>query len=120
MLIIKVPFRYFEDEIFEIFLFFLLQLKLERAEWGTDLPSVETQLENQRQVHTSVEELSSSLREARSYEVGVYKCIPSPHIYVITESQVISYPLVCTVVGHLLTHWRVHLRGFSCDEDKPV
>ncbi|XP_071992635.1 microtubule-actin cross-linking factor 1 isoform X17 [Engystomops pustulosus] len=46
-----------------------MQLKLERAEWGTDLPSVETQLENQRQVHTSVEELSSSLREARSYEV---------------------------------------------------
>ncbi|XP_056412553.1 microtubule-actin cross-linking factor 1 isoform X4 [Hyla sarda] len=46
-----------------------MQLKLERAEWGTDLPSVETQLENQHQVHTSVEELSSSLREARSYEV---------------------------------------------------
>ncbi|XP_044142353.1 LOW QUALITY PROTEIN: microtubule-actin cross-linking factor 1-like [Bufo gargarizans] len=46
-----------------------MQLKLERAEWGNDLPSVETQLENQRQVHTSVEELSSSLREARSYEV---------------------------------------------------
>ncbi|XP_075709203.1 microtubule-actin cross-linking factor 1-like isoform X14 [Rhinoderma darwinii] len=46
-----------------------MQLKLERAEWGSDLPSVETQLENQRQVHTSVEELSSSLREARSYEV---------------------------------------------------
>ncbi|XP_066430096.1 microtubule-actin cross-linking factor 1 isoform X11 [Eleutherodactylus coqui] len=46
-----------------------MQLKLERAEWGSDLPSVETQLENQRQVQTSVEDLSSSLREARSYEV---------------------------------------------------
>ncbi|CAJ0964667.1 unnamed protein product, partial [Ranitomeya imitator] len=47
----------------------LMPLKLERAEWGSDLPSVESQLENQRQVHSSVEELSSSLREARSYEV---------------------------------------------------
>ncbi|XP_068124915.1 microtubule-actin cross-linking factor 1 isoform X5 [Hyperolius riggenbachi] len=46
-----------------------MQLKLERAEWGNDLPSVESQLETQRQVHASVEELASSLREARSYEV---------------------------------------------------
>ncbi|KAM4795882.1 microtubule-actin cross-linking factor 1 [Rhinophrynus dorsalis] len=46
-----------------------MQMKLELAEWGADLPSVQTQLENQRQVHTSVEELSSSLREARSYEI---------------------------------------------------
>ncbi|XP_077338187.1 microtubule-actin cross-linking factor 1 isoform X19 [Lithobates pipiens] len=46
-----------------------MQLKLERAEWGSDLPSVESQLEIQRQVHASVEELNSSLREARSYEV---------------------------------------------------
>ncbi|XP_072273876.1 microtubule-actin cross-linking factor 1 isoform X4 [Pyxicephalus adspersus] len=46
-----------------------MQLKLERAEWGSDLPSVESQLEIQRQVHTSVEELASSLREAKSYEV---------------------------------------------------
>ncbi|KAM8975105.1 microtubule-actin cross-linking factor 1 [Pelodytes ibericus] len=46
-----------------------MQMKLERAEWGSDLPSVEAQLENQRQVHNSVEELSTSLREARSYEV---------------------------------------------------
>ncbi|CAH2222208.1 microtubule-actin cross-linking factor 1 isoform X20 [Pelobates cultripes] len=46
-----------------------MQMKLERAEWGNDLPSVEAQLENQRQVHNSVEELALSLREARSYEV---------------------------------------------------
>ncbi|KAM4701985.1 microtubule-actin cross-linking factor 1 [Discoglossus pictus] len=46
-----------------------MQMKLERAEWGTDLPSVEAQLENQRLVHSSVEELTSSLKEARSYEI---------------------------------------------------
>ncbi|XP_075460611.1 microtubule-actin cross-linking factor 1 isoform X5 [Ascaphus truei] len=45
-----------------------MQMKLERAEWGSDLPTVETQLENQRQVHSSVEDLAASLREARSYE----------------------------------------------------
>ncbi|XP_054026388.1 microtubule-actin cross-linking factor 1 isoform X17 [Dryobates pubescens] len=45
-----------------------MQMRLERAEWGTDLPSVETQLETQRHVHSSVEELGSSVKEARMYE----------------------------------------------------
>uniref|UniRef100_A0A8D0G4W8 Microtubule actin crosslinking factor 1 n=1 Tax=Sphenodon punctatus TaxID=8508 RepID=A0A8D0G4W8_SPHPU len=45
-----------------------MQMKLERAEWGSDLPSVETQLETQRHIHTSVEELGSSVKEARMYE----------------------------------------------------
>ncbi|XP_071655127.1 microtubule-actin cross-linking factor 1 isoform X4 [Patagioenas fasciata] len=45
-----------------------MQMRLERAEWGTDLPSVETQLETQRHVHASVEELGSSVKEARVYE----------------------------------------------------
>ncbi|NXW90485.1 MACF1 factor, partial [Alopecoenas beccarii] len=45
-----------------------MQMRLERAEWGTDLPSVETQLETQRHIHASVEELGSSVKEARVYE----------------------------------------------------
>ncbi|NWR78558.1 MACF1 factor, partial [Centropus unirufus] len=45
-----------------------MQMRLERAEWGTDLPSVESQLETQRHIHTSVEELGSSVKEARMYE----------------------------------------------------
>ncbi|XP_066191229.1 microtubule-actin cross-linking factor 1-like isoform X5 [Sylvia atricapilla] len=45
-----------------------MQMRLERAEWGTDLPSVESQLETQRHVHTSVEDLGSSVKEARMYE----------------------------------------------------
>ncbi|NXQ99807.1 MACF1 factor, partial [Sagittarius serpentarius] len=45
-----------------------MQMRLERAEWGTDLPSVETQLETQRHVHSSVEDLGSSVKEARMYE----------------------------------------------------
>ncbi|XP_037235798.1 microtubule-actin cross-linking factor 1 isoform X26 [Falco rusticolus] len=45
-----------------------MQMRLERAEWGTDLLSVETQLETQRHVHASVEDLGSSVKEARMYE----------------------------------------------------
>ncbi|XP_069659161.1 microtubule-actin cross-linking factor 1 isoform X23 [Haliaeetus albicilla] len=45
-----------------------MQMRLERAEWGTDLPSVETQLDTQRHVHSSVEDLGSSVKEARMYE----------------------------------------------------
>ncbi|KAM6314025.1 microtubule-actin cross-linking factor 1-like isoform 4-T5 [Podargus strigoides] len=45
-----------------------MQMRLERAEWGSDLPSVEAQLETQRHVHTSVEDLGSSVKEARMYE----------------------------------------------------
>ncbi|TKS88879.1 Microtubule-actin cross-linking factor 1 [Collichthys lucidus] len=41
---------------------------LERAEWGADLPSVENNLQEHNTIHTAVEELMSSLQEARSYE----------------------------------------------------
>ncbi|XP_078536890.1 microtubule-actin cross-linking factor 1 isoform X2 [Lissotriton helveticus] len=45
-----------------------MQMKLERAEWGSDLPSVESQLETQGMIHNSVEDLAASLKEARMYE----------------------------------------------------
>lgn len=48
----------------------LFQMKLERAEWGSDLPSVESQLDVQRHIHTSVEDLGASVKEARMYEVS--------------------------------------------------
>ncbi|XP_047185982.1 microtubule-actin cross-linking factor 1 isoform X7 [Scophthalmus maximus] len=44
---------------------------LERAEWGADLPSVENNLQEHNNIHTAVEELMSSLQEARSYEAQV-------------------------------------------------
>ncbi|KAM3858524.1 microtubule-actin cross-linking factor 1, isoforms 1/2/3/4/5 [Diretmus argenteus] len=44
---------------------------LERAEWGADLPSVENNLQEHNNIHTAVEELLSSLEEARSYEAHV-------------------------------------------------
>uniref|UniRef100_A0A8C7WFL5 Microtubule actin crosslinking factor 1 n=1 Tax=Oncorhynchus mykiss TaxID=8022 RepID=A0A8C7WFL5_ONCMY len=42
---------------------------LERAEWGADLPSVEQNLQDHQNVHTAVEELLHSLKEARNYEL---------------------------------------------------
>ncbi|XP_074468757.1 microtubule-actin cross-linking factor 1, isoforms 1/2/3/4/5 isoform X2 [Sebastes fasciatus] len=44
---------------------------MERAEWGADLPSVENNLQEHNTIHTAVEELMSSLQEARSYEARV-------------------------------------------------
>nr|XP_033809538.1 microtubule-actin cross-linking factor 1 isoform X13 [Geotrypetes seraphini] len=46
-----------------------MQMKMEKAEWGSDLPGVQSQLEKQHLIHNSVEELGSSLQEARIYEV---------------------------------------------------
>lgn len=47
----------------------MFQDLLERAEWGADLPTVENNLQEHNAIHTAVEELMSSLQEARSYEV---------------------------------------------------
>ncbi|XP_034017058.1 microtubule-actin cross-linking factor 1 isoform X22 [Thalassophryne amazonica] len=44
---------------------------LEHAEWGADLPSVENNLQEYTSVHAAVEDLLSSLQEARSYEAKV-------------------------------------------------
>ncbi|KAK2920792.1 hypothetical protein Q8A73_000277 [Channa argus] len=44
---------------------------LERAEWGADLPSVEKNLQEHNKIHATIEELMSSMQEARSYEAKV-------------------------------------------------
>ncbi|KAK0139530.1 Microtubule-actin cross-linking factor 1, isoforms 1/2/3/5 [Merluccius polli] len=41
---------------------------LEGAEWGADLPSVESNLQEHNEIHTAVEELLSSIQEARNYQ----------------------------------------------------
>lgn len=42
---------------------------LERAEWGSDLPSVEQHLQDHHIIHTAVEDLLNSLKEAQNYKV---------------------------------------------------
>ncbi|XP_058233494.1 microtubule-actin cross-linking factor 1 isoform X16 [Hemibagrus wyckioides] len=44
---------------------------LERAEWGSDLPSVDQHLQDHHTIHTAVEDQLHSLKEARSYEPSV-------------------------------------------------
>ncbi|XP_031996184.1 dystonin isoform X19 [Hylobates moloch] len=46
-----------------------MQVQLERTEWGSDLPSVESHLENHKNVHRAIEEFESSLKEAKISEI---------------------------------------------------
>ncbi|XP_031222976.1 dystonin isoform X20 [Mastomys coucha] len=46
-----------------------MQVQLDRTEWGSDLPSVESQLENHKNVHRAIEEFESSLKEAKISEI---------------------------------------------------
>ncbi|XP_054412928.2 dystonin isoform X13 [Pongo abelii] len=46
-----------------------MQVQLDRTEWGSDLPSVESHLENHKNVHRAIEEFESSLKEAKISEI---------------------------------------------------
>uniref|UniRef100_A0A8V0XG02 Dystonin n=1 Tax=Gallus gallus TaxID=9031 RepID=A0A8V0XG02_CHICK len=46
-----------------------MQVQLDRVEWGSDLPSVESHLENHKNVHRAIEEFESSLKEAKISEI---------------------------------------------------
>ncbi|XP_067876269.1 microtubule-actin cross-linking factor 1 isoform X9 [Heterodontus francisci] len=45
-----------------------MQMQLDRAEWGSDLPSIDSHLENHKNVHRAIEDFESSIREARAAE----------------------------------------------------
>ncbi|XP_037750165.1 dystonin isoform X14 [Chelonia mydas] len=46
-----------------------MQVQLDRTEWGSDLPSVESHLENHKNVHRAIEDFESSLKEAKISEI---------------------------------------------------
>ncbi|XP_074531263.1 dystonin isoform X8 [Halichoeres trimaculatus] len=46
-----------------------MQMQLDRSEWGSDLPSVETHLDNHKSVHRAIEEFQMSLKEAKMSEI---------------------------------------------------
>ncbi|KAJ8013741.1 hypothetical protein DPEC_G00032940 [Dallia pectoralis] len=46
-----------------------MQVQLDRGEWGSDLPSVETNLENHKGVHRAIEDFQMSLKEAKLSEI---------------------------------------------------
>ncbi|XP_036023914.1 dystonin isoform X10 [Onychomys torridus] len=46
-----------------------MQVQLDHTEWGSDLPSVESHLENHKNVHRAIEEFETSLKEAKLSEI---------------------------------------------------
>uniref|UniRef100_A0A8C2GHF6 Dystonin n=1 Tax=Cyprinus carpio TaxID=7962 RepID=A0A8C2GHF6_CYPCA len=46
-----------------------MQVQLDQAEWGSDLPSVESNLGNHRDFHKAIEEFQMSIKEARMSEI---------------------------------------------------
>uniref|UniRef100_A0A4W4F2W7 Dystonin n=1 Tax=Electrophorus electricus TaxID=8005 RepID=A0A4W4F2W7_ELEEL len=46
-----------------------MQVQLDREEWGSDLPSVESHLENHRNIHKAIEDFQMSLKEAKISEI---------------------------------------------------
>ncbi|XP_015263783.1 PREDICTED: dystonin isoform X1 [Gekko japonicus] len=46
-----------------------MQVQLDRAEWGSDLSSVESHAENHKNIHKAIEEFESSLKEAKVNEI---------------------------------------------------
>ncbi|XP_036402094.1 LOW QUALITY PROTEIN: dystonin [Megalops cyprinoides] len=56
-----------------------MQVQLDRGEWGSDLPSVESHLENHKTVHRAIEEFQMSLKEAKISEIQMTQ--PMKHSY---------------------------------------
>ncbi|XP_041419112.1 dystonin isoform X12 [Xenopus laevis] len=66
-----------------------MQVQLDRAEWGSDLSSIEGHLETHKHFHNAVEEFESSLKEAKMSELqitGIYKANFAESLYKL-ESQ---------------------------------
>ncbi|XP_072532164.1 microtubule-actin cross-linking factor 1 isoform X11 [Salminus brasiliensis] len=90
---------------------------LERAEWGSDLPSVEQHLQEHHTIHTAVEELLHSLKEARSYEPRVSPNFRSSYAETLAKLE----NQYCKLLEH--SSWRLRclesLRAFvsQCTEE---
>lgn len=61
----------YEEHIKMHFSFCILKLQLERSDWGNDLPSVETNIDNHSSVHRAIEEFQMSLKDAKLSEVSM-------------------------------------------------
>uniref|UniRef100_A0A674F477 Microtubule actin crosslinking factor 1 n=1 Tax=Salmo trutta TaxID=8032 RepID=A0A674F477_SALTR len=85
---------------------------LERAEWGADLPSVEQNLQDHQNIHTAVEELLHSLKEARNYQTKVSPNFKSSYSDTLAKLE----HLYCKLLE--LSSWRLRclesLHAFVC------
>uniref|UniRef100_A0A672SX36 Microtubule actin crosslinking factor 1 n=1 Tax=Sinocyclocheilus grahami TaxID=75366 RepID=A0A672SX36_SINGR len=74
---------------------------LERAEWGSDLPSVEQHLQDHHIIHTAVEDLLNSLKEARNYESRVSPNLSSSYSETLSKLE----NQYCKLLEH--SSWRL-------------
>uniref|UniRef100_A0A8C1ULA5 Microtubule actin crosslinking factor 1 n=1 Tax=Cyprinus carpio TaxID=7962 RepID=A0A8C1ULA5_CYPCA len=90
---------------------------LERAEWGSDLPSVDQHLQDHHIIHTAVEDLLNSLKEARNYESRVSPNLSSSYSETLSKLE----NQYCKLLEH--SSWRLRclesLRAFvsHCTEE---
>uniref|UniRef100_A0A3B3QP35 Microtubule actin crosslinking factor 1 n=1 Tax=Paramormyrops kingsleyae TaxID=1676925 RepID=A0A3B3QP35_9TELE len=90
---------------------------LDRAEWGTDLPSVEQRLQEHRAMHGAVEDLLQSLQEARRCEATISPTFRSSY----TETLAKLEHQYCKLLEH--SSWQLRclesLRAFMsrCTEE---
>ncbi|XP_059365706.1 microtubule-actin cross-linking factor 1, isoforms 1/2/3/4 isoform X14 [Carassius carassius] len=90
---------------------------LERAEWGSDLPSVDQHLQDHHIIHTAVEDLLNSLKEARNYESRVSPNLSSSYSETLSKLE----NQYCKLLEH--SSWRLRclesLRTFvsHCTEE---
>uniref|UniRef100_A0A4W4GDU7 Microtubule actin crosslinking factor 1 n=1 Tax=Electrophorus electricus TaxID=8005 RepID=A0A4W4GDU7_ELEEL len=112
-----------EDEGSLRFLYELLgwvektQELLERADWGSDLPTVEQHLQDHLSIHTAVEELLHNLKDARSYEASISPSFRSSYSETLAKLE----NRYCRLLEH--SSWRLRclesLRAFvsHCTEE---
>ncbi|XP_016105079.1 microtubule-actin cross-linking factor 1-like [Sinocyclocheilus grahami] len=90
---------------------------LERAEWGSDLPSVDQHLQDHHIIHTAVEDLLNSLKGARNYESRVSPNLHSSYSETLSKLE----NQYCKLLEH--SSWRLRclesLRAFvsHCTEE---
>uniref|UniRef100_A0A671QTD4 Microtubule-actin cross-linking factor 1-like n=1 Tax=Sinocyclocheilus anshuiensis TaxID=1608454 RepID=A0A671QTD4_9TELE len=90
---------------------------LKRAEWGSDLPSVDQHLQDHHIIHTAVEDLLNSLKEARNYESRVSPNLHSSYSETLSKLE----NQYCKLLEH--SSWRLRclesLRAFvsHCTEE---
>uniref|UniRef100_A0A8C2BJ21 Microtubule actin crosslinking factor 1 n=1 Tax=Cyprinus carpio TaxID=7962 RepID=A0A8C2BJ21_CYPCA len=88
-----------------------------RAEWGSDLPSVEQHLQDHHIIHKAVEDLLNSLKEARNYESRVSPNLRSSYSETLSKLE----NQYCKLLEH--SSWRLRclesLRTFvsHCTEE---
>ncbi|KAJ8000014.1 hypothetical protein DPEC_G00200410 [Dallia pectoralis] len=85
---------------------------MEQSEWGADLPAVEHNLQEHHKIHTAVEEILHSLKEARDYQAKVSPNFRSSYSETLAKLE----NQYCKLLEH--SSWRLRclesLHAFVC------